>query len=348
MRRREINKKLTKTQKRKEEHLEICLDSQAVTGPLGTGLDRYRFVHNALPELDLDDIDLGVTFLGRRLKAPILISSMTGGFDLARKINRNLAAAAQRLGLAMGVGSQRVALEEPSVAASFQVRDVAPDILLFGNLGAVQLNYGYAIEHCRRAVEMIGADGLILHLNVLQEAAQPEGNRNFKGLTARIADVCRQAEFPVLAKEIGSGISADVAVRLRDAGVRAIDVAGRGGTSWYTVEARREAGQGGEAKSTFAAWGIPTDEALVQVRRAVPDLPLVASGGIRSGLDMAKCVALGADVTALGQPLLASALESADKVVEFLTGIIREMRIAMLCAGAADLAALKKSPLVRE
>jgi isopentenyl-diphosphate delta-isomerase len=348
MQRRQASKKLTQTQKRKEEHLEICLDAEAVTAPLGTGLDRYRFVHNALPELDLDDIDLGVTFLGRRLKAPILISSMTGGFDLARKINRNLAAAAQRLGLAMGVGSQRVALEEPSVAASFQVRDLAPDILLFGNLGAVQLNYGYTIEHCRRAVAMIGADGLILHLNVLQEAAQPEGNRNFKGLTARIAAVCRQAEFPVLVKEIGSGISADVAKRLRDAGVRAIDVAGRGGTSWYTVEARRVAGQKGEAKSTFSAWGIPTDEALIQARRAVPDLPLVASGGIRSGLDMAKCIALGADVAALGQPLLAAALESADKVVEFLTGIIHEIKIAMLCAGAADLAALKKSPLVRE
>lgn len=348
MQRRGVSKKLSKTQKRKQEHLDICLDTEAVTGPLGTGLDRYRFVHNALPELDLDEIDLGVTFLGRRLEAPILISSMTGGFDLARKINRNLAAAAQRLGLAMGVGSQRVALEEPSVAASFQVRDVAPNILLFGNLGAVQLNYGYTIEHCRRAVEMIGADGLILHLNVLQEAAQPEGNRNFKGLTAKIAAVCRQAEFPVIVKEIGSGISADAAIRLRDAGVRAIDVAGRGGTSWYTVEARRAASPGQEAKSTFSAWGIPTDEALVQVRRAIPDLPLVASGGIRSGLDMAKCMALGADLTALGQPLLASALESVDKVVEFLSGIIHEIKIAMLCAGAPDLAALKKTPLMRE
>jgi isopentenyl-diphosphate Delta-isomerase len=348
MQRRGISKKLSKTQKRKKEHLDICLDTEAVTGPLGTGLDRYRFVHNALPELDLDEIDLSVTFLGRRLEAPILISSMTGGFDLARKINRNLAAAAERLGLAMGVGSQRVALEEPSVAASFQVRDVAPNILLFGNLGAVQLNYGYTIEHCRRAVEMIGADGLILHLNVLQEAAQPEGNRNFRGLTAQIAAVCRQAEFPVIVKEIGSGISADAAIRLRDAGVRAIDVAGRGGTSWYTVEARRAAIPGQEAKSTFSAWGIPTDEALVQVRRAIPDLPLVASGGIRSGLDMAKCMALGADLAALGQPLLASALESADKVVEFLSGIIHEIRIAMLCAGAPDLAALKKTPLVRE
>jgi isopentenyl-diphosphate delta-isomerase len=348
MGRRGTRNKLTLTQTRKKQHLEICLDAEAVTGPLGTGLDRYRFIHNALPELDFDAIDCAVDFLGHKLKAPILISSMTGGFDLARKINRNLAAAAQHLGLAMGVGSQRVALEEPSVAASFHVRDIAPDILLFANLGAVQLNYGYTIEHCRRAVAMIGADGLILHLNVLQEAAQPEGNRNFKGLLARIAEVCKQAEFPVLVKEIGSGISADVAVRLRNAGVSAIDVAGRGGTSWYTVEARRVATKGEEVKSTFAAWGIPTDEALIQVRRAVPASPLIASGGIRNGLDIAKCIALGAQVAAMGQPLLSSALESADKVVEFLHGIIDELKIAMLCAGVPDLAALKKASLLRE
>ncbi len=348
MQRPSANNKLTKTQKRKAQHLEICLDTQAVTGPMGTGLDRYRFIHNALPEIDLDEIDLGVTFLGRRLAAPILISSMTGGFDRARKINRNLAAAAQKLGLAMGVGSQRVALEEPVAADSFRVRDVAPDILLFGNLGAVQLNYGYTVEHCRRAVEMIGADGLILHLNALQEAAQPEGNRNFKGLTAKIAEVCRQAEFPVVVKEIGSGISADVAIRLREAGVRAIDVAGRGGTSWYTVEARRAVGVKEEPKATFSAWGIPTEEALVQVRQAVPDIPLVASGGIRTGLDMAKCLALGADLAALGQPLLASALESPDKVVQFLRGIIHEIKVAMLCAGAVNIPALKKTPLLRE
>jgi isopentenyl-diphosphate delta-isomerase len=347
MPRRGVRQRLSTTQQRKKEHLEICLDTQAVTGPLGTGLDRYRFLHNALPELDLDEIDLSVTFLGKRLNAPILISSMTGGFDLARTINRNLAAAAQHLGLAMGVGSQRVALEEPSVAASFQVREVAPDILLFGNLGAVQLNYGYTVEHCRRAVAMIGADALILHLNVLQEAAQPEGNRNFKGLTAKIAEVCRQAEFPVVAKEIGSGISAEVAKRLIAAGVRAIDVAGRGGTSWYTVEERRVS-DGKTPKSTFSAWGIPTDEALVAVRRAAPEIALIASGGIRTGLDMAKCFALGADLAALGQPLLEAALDSADKVIEFLAGIIYEIKIAMLCAGAQDFAALKKTPLIRE
>src|SRR6266550_4118064 len=211
MPRRRVRKALTPTQQRKREHLELCLDTKSVTNSSGTGLDRYHFVHNALPELDMDEIDLSATFLGKRLKAPILISSMTGGFDLARKVNRNLAAAAQALGLAMGVGSQRVAVEEPSAAGSFEVRDVAPDILLFGNLGAVQLNYGYTVEHCRRAVSMIGADALILHLNVLQEAVQPEGNRNFKGLGGKIAAVCRELEVPVIAKEVGNGISADAA-----------------------------------------------------------------------------------------------------------------------------------------
>ena len=203
---------------------------------------------------------------------------MTGGFDLARKVNRNLATAAQELGIAMGVGSQRVAIEEPSAAASFQVRDIAPDILLLGNLGAVQLNYGYGIEQCRRAVAMIGADALIVHLNVLQEAVQPEGNRNFKGLTDKIAAVCCDLEVPIVAKEVGNGISVDVALRIQRAGVKAIDVAGRGGTSWSAVEARRAAQQGNPADRTFTDWGIPTEEALVSVRQALPDMPLIASG----------------------------------------------------------------------
>jgi len=276
-----------------------------------------------------------------------LISSMTGGFDLARKVNRNLAAAAQKLGLAMGVGSQRVAIEEPGAADSFKVRDLAPDILLLGNLGAVQLNYGYGIEQCRKAVAMIDADGLILHLNVLQEAVQPEGNRNFKGLARRIAQICRYLEVPVVAKEVGFGISADAALRLKQAGVKAIDVAGRGGTSWYAVEAKRSAQKGKPLEQTFADWGIPTEEALVQVRSAVPDIELVASGGIRNGLDVAKSIALGANVAAIGQPLLAPALESADKVIESLLKVIHEIKVAMLCVGAGDIAALRNAPLVR-
>ncbi|HEY2921588.1 MAG TPA: type 2 isopentenyl-diphosphate Delta-isomerase [Candidatus Binatia bacterium] len=344
---RRVKTALTKTQKRKKEHLEICLDTERVTSPLGTGLEAYRFVHNALPELDIDAIDLSTTFLGKRLSAPIFISSMTGGFDLARKVNRNLATAAQALGLAMGVGSQRVAIEAPAAADTFKVRDVAPDILLFGNLGAVQLNYGYTVEHCRRAVAMIRADGLILHLNVLQEAVQPEGNRNFKGLGEKIAAVCRQLEVPVVAKEVGNGISVDAALRLARAGVKAIDIAGRGGTSWSAVEAQRAAKQGGQPGMTFANWGIPTEEALVNVRQALPDIALIASGGIRTGVDIAKAIALGADIAAFGQPLLAAALESPDKVVEFLAGVIHELKVSMLCVGAANLAELRRAPLVR-
>ena len=328
------NKALTKTQQRKKEHLELCLDSKAILSPTGSGLGSYTFVHNALPDLDIDEIDTETTFLGKRLKAPLLISSMTGGFSLARTVNRNLAAAAQELGLAMGVGSQRVAIEEPSAAESFQVREVAPDILLLANLGAVQLNYGYGLDQCRRAVEMIGADALILHLNVLQEAVQPEGNRNFSGLTAKIAAICRELEVAVVAKEVGSGISAEVAVRLARAGVKAIDVAGKGGTSWYAVEASRAAKAGQPVDVSFADWGIPTDQSLIAVREVLPEMTLVASGGIRSGLDMAKAIALGADMAALGQPLLAPALESAEKVVQSLRSIIYEIKVAMLCVGA--------------
>ena len=342
-----INKALTKTQKRKKEHLEICLDTESVTSASGTGLGRYRFIHNALPELDLDEIDVSTTFLGKRLNAPILISSMTGGFDLAKKVNRNLAAAAQQLGIAMGVGSQRVAIEEPSAADTFRVRDLAPDILLLGNLGAVQLNYGYTVDHCRRAVEMIGADGLILHLNVLQEAMQPEGNRNFHGLTDKIAAVCRELKAPVVAKEVGNGISIDVAKRLHGAGVAAIDVAGKGGTAWSAVEAQRAAQQGKPYNATFTDWGIPTEEALVGVRQALPAIQLIASGGIRTGLDVAKSIALGADMAAFGQPLLAAALQSSAKVVEFISGIIHELKVSMLCVGARDIRELRHASLIR-
>ena len=347
MRRRRVKRALSKTQQRKKEHLELCLDTESVTGPSPTGFDRYSFVHNALPDLDIDEISLEAIFLGRHLDAPLLISSMTGGFELARKVNRNLAAAAQELGLAMGVGSQRVAVEEPSVAGSFRVRDVAPDIVLLGNLGAVQLNYGYGVEQCRRAVEMIRADGLILHLNVLQEAVQPEGNRNFSRLSEKIAGVCRELEVPVIAKEVGSGISAEVAQRLARAGVKAIDVAGKGGTSWYAVEATRAAKTGRPVNVAFSSWGIATDEALIEVRRALPELDLIASGGIRSGLDIAKSIALGANIAALGQPLLAPALESSRKVVEFLAGILYELKVAMLCVGAKNLAELRQVPLLR-
>ncbi|MFN3929561.1 MAG: type 2 isopentenyl-diphosphate Delta-isomerase, partial [Thermoflexus sp.] len=221
---------------RKADHIRINLEEDVSFGQLTTGFERLRFVHRALPELDLQEVDLSTTFFGKTLKAPLLISSMTGGTEEAGRINRNLAEAAQARGIAMGLGSMRAALERPELLPTFQVRRYAPDILLFANLGAVQLNYGYTVDHCRRAVELVKADALILHLNPLQEALQPEGDTNFAGLLRKIEAVCKALPVPVVVKEVGWGISEEVARLLADAGVAAIDVAGAGGTSWSQVE----------------------------------------------------------------------------------------------------------------
>ena len=223
---------------RKSDHIRINLEEDVRSG-LTSGLERYRFVHRALPELDLDDIDLSQVLFGRRLRSPVLISSMTGGTDQAAEINRRLAEAAQETGIAMGLGSQRAALQHPELAPSYQVRRYAPDVLLLANLGAIQLNYDYGVDECRRAVEMVEADALILHLNALQEALQPEGDTRWAGLLEKIEQVCRALPVPVIAKEVGWGFSEQDARRLAEAGVRAIDVAGAGGTSWSQVEMHR-------------------------------------------------------------------------------------------------------------
>ena len=302
---------MSATRQRKGDHIRINLEEDVQAHGITSGLERYRFVHTALPELDLAEIDTRVTFLGRQLQAPILISGMTGGVERGREINRRLASVAQALGCAMGVGSQRAAIEEPELAWLYQVRDVAPDILLLANLGAVQLNYGYDVDHCRRAVEMIGADALVLHLNPLQEALQPEGNSNFAGLLARIERVCRALEAPVIVKEVGWGISARVARDLAAAGVAAIDVAGAGGTSWSEVERHRApTAQRRRVSAAFANWGIPTAESLIQVRASLPALPLIASGGLRDGIDAAKSIALGADLAGFASPLFKAAASS--------------------------------------
>src|SRR5438132_10615588 len=252
---------------RKADHIRICLEEDISGQNITTGFERYRFVHQALPEINLRDVDTSLELWGRRLKLPILISSMTGGAPRAQEINRNLALAAQELGLAMGVGSQRAALQHPELEATYQVRQFAPDVLLFANVGAVQLNYTYGVDECRRAVDMIQADALILHLNALQEAVQPEGDTNFAGLAAKIAQVCREVGVPVIAKEVGWGISAQTARMLWEAGVSAIDVAGAGGTSWSQVEAHRIPSERGRlVAEAFADWGIPTAESLLAVR----------------------------------------------------------------------------------
>ena len=320
------------TTMRKAEHLQLALDRRHQLD--ASYFDRWRLPHNALPKLSLEEIDTSLTFLGRRLRAPLLVSCMTGGTPEAAALNRNLATAAQASGIALGVGSQRAALEERSLAWTFQVRDVAPDIPVLANLGAAQLNRGYGLDECRAAVAMIDADALVLHLNVLQEAIQPEGDTDFRGLLERIGAVAEGLEVPVIVKEIGCGISGDVARRLHDAGVRIIDAAGLGGTSWARIEGRRADDE--DLGERFADWGIPTPEAIRAVA-AIPGLTVIGSGGVRSGIDVAKTVALGATLAGMAQPFLAPARESAGAVQARIRRILRELRVAMLCTGAGCL-----------
>ncbi len=329
-------------QDRKTDHIRINLRKDVSFPGLRTGFERYQFVHQALPELDIDTLDTSCTFLGKALAAPLLISSMTGGTEEAAHINEHLAVAAQARGIAMGVGSQRVAIEDAKTVYSFQVRSVAPDVFLLANLGAVQLNKGYSIEQVQWVVDMIGADALILHLNPLQEAIQMNGDTDWRGLLAKIEAVCRALPVPVIAKEVGWGIAPATARRLADAGVQAIDVAGAGGTSWSEVERHRtQDSRLSLLADTFANWGIPTALSLQWVRQALPEMPLVASGGIRSGLDVAKAFALGADLAGLAAPFLPAAVSSAEAVVTEIDMLLAELRLAMFLSGAADLAALR-------
>lgn len=324
--------------RRKADHIRINLE-QDVRSAQTTGLERYRFVHEALPELSLEQVDTSLTLFKKRLAAPILISSMTGGTREATVINQRLAEAAQECNIAMGIGSQRAALEDASLVPTYAIaRRVAPDILLFANLGAVQLNYGYGIDECRRAVEMIAANALILHLNPLQEALQGGGDANFSGLANKIATICHHLDVPVIVKEVGWGISARTAKILAECGVAAIDVAGAGGTSWSQVEMHRAANAfDRQLAALFVGWGIPTAESILAVRQAAPGMMIFASGGLRNGLDIAKCLALGATLGGMAAPFLATAAVSTEKVIEQIRLTARQIQVAMFAVGAARL-----------
>ena len=339
--------KVAPIDQRKADHIKINLERD-VRSALTTGLENYRFIHEALPELDLEQIDTNLSLFGKQLAAPILISSMTGGTAEAESINLRLAEAAQEMKIAMGVGSQRAAIEDLDQAKTFQVRRVAPDILLFANLGAVQLNYGYGLEQCRLAVDMIEADALILHLNLLQEAVQDAGDTNFAGLAGKIEEICKKLDVPVIAKEVGWGISERTAKLLADCGVAAIDVAGAGGTSWSQVEMHRAPDEfTRDLAATFVGWGIPTADSILNVKRATPEMTVFASGGIKDGLDIAKCIALGATLGGMAGQFLKAAAVSTKSAVQMMKLTKRQIEVTMLAAGLKEIRELELGKLAK-
>jgi len=340
---------LTVTQTRKDDHIRICLDEKVQAQKVSNGLEKYRFHHCCLPELDYQEIDLSTSFLGKKIAYPLLISSMTGGTNNAKIINDRLAKIAQQYNIPMGVGSGRVIIEKPEVAETFQLRAIAPDILLLANVGAVQLNYGYTWQECQKLVDILSADALILHVNPLQECIQSQGDTNFKDLFSKIKSVCDHLTVPVIVKEVGNGISAKMASKLIKVGVNAIDVAGMGGTSWAMVESERANNKlQRKLGKTFADWGIPTVECITTINLQHPQIPLIASGGIRSGLEVAKMLALGADLVGLAYPFLKSATHSYQAIEELMNLLIAEIKTTLFCTGNKDILSLQKSQSLRK
>lgn len=339
---------VSEIERRKDDHIDIVLRQNLQNRSVTSGFEAVRFAHCALPELHLDDVEIGTTFLGRALRAPFLISSMTGGPARAGAVNRHLAEAAQALGIALAVGSQRVALESAADAGFGRaLRRAAPSVPLLANLGGAQLVAGYGAQEALRVVDMIEADALIIHLNPLQEAVQPEGDRDWRGVLAAIGRLAAALPVPLVAKEVGAGLSAAVARQLVEAGVQVIDVAGAGGTSWAAVEAARATDAADRAVAeAFVDWGIPTARCVAEARSACPEATLVASGGIRDGVDAAKAIRLGADLVGQAGPVLESALLSAEAVTAHFEVLIRQLRIACFCTGSPNLAALRRAPLV--
>lgn len=327
------------TNDRKIEHIQ-AIEKDPETDRSGRYFDRIHLSHRALPELALTEVDTSVEILGKQLSFPMLISSMTGGdHQLIKTINRNLAIAAQRAGVAMAVGSQRVMLTTPEAKESFALRDLAPDVPLIANLGAVQLNYAVGVQEAQQVIDCLQADALYLHLNPLQEAVQPEGDTDFSNLCAKITDLVQALDVPVWLKEVGSGLSpADIELGLK-AGVKVFDLAGTGGTSWSRIEHHRRQDQSNIGLK-FQDWGLPTPVALKLANPYLDRATLVASGGLRDGIDMAKSVILGASLCGMAAPLLKPAMESADAVVAEIEKIKTEFRTAMFLLGARDVNSL--------
>jgi isopentenyl-diphosphate delta-isomerase len=337
-------------QDRKDSHLALCL-AEDVELPQGdaSGFGALRLEHDALPELDLAEVSTEVSLLGKRLAAPVVVGAMTGGTPRAGELNHRLARAAERCGVAFALGSQRKMLEDPSTRATFAVRETAPGLRLrFGNVGAVQLNYGVGLPELRRLVAAVSCDAFLFHLNPLQEAIQPGGDTRFGGLLARLREVVPQLGVPALLKEVGSGFGRATALKIRELPVPGGETSGVGGTSWARVESLRTADP--VQRSTgqlFAGWGTPTAESVAICRSVLPDRVVIASGGLRNGIEAAKALALGADAVAVALPLLRAAERSAEEAELALRRLIEELRIALFVTGCRTVADLRRRPLVR-
>ena len=339
---------MSETRQRKAEHITVCIENPVQARLMSTGFDDVCLVHKMLPEISLEEIDTSINLFGHRLSAPIVIEAMTGGTEEAAKINRVLAEAAEEYGVALGVGSQRAALEDDNLTYTFRIaRDKAPHAFLIGNLGAPQIVGGDYLENVRRAVEIIDADAFAIHLNSLQEALQPEGEPSFKGLTEKIKEIVRGTQVPIIAKETGAGVACEEAKLLEGLGIKGIDVAGAGGTSWAAVESYRAKMRMDVAReklgNTFWDWGIPTAVSTVEVSQTTR-LMIISSGGVRTGVDAAKALALGGNAVGLALPFLRPAIEG--KVGDFLETLIGELRTAMFLTGARTVEELRRMPIV--
>ncbi|HEX3724490.1 MAG TPA: type 2 isopentenyl-diphosphate Delta-isomerase [Nitrolancea sp.] len=333
------------TPRRKAEHLRINLEEDVAAKGILPGFERYRFIPRSLPGVDFSQVSTATELFGRRLGAPLLISCMTGGVTEAQIINTRLAWTAQRFGLALGLGSARVLLERPEVLSTFAVRPFAPDVLIFANLGAIQLNRGVTVDQCRQLVDLMQADALVLHLNALQEALQDEGDTNFAGLLRNIEMLCRESDVPIVAKEVGWGIPPDDVQALLGVGVAAVDIAGAGGTSWSEVERYRMVGTvQQQIAAAFADWGLPTADAIVLARKIAPQATLFASGGIRSGMDVAKALALGANLAGTAGPFLRAAAQGEDASNDLAEAFTSVLRTVMFCVGAENIDAFRADP----
>jgi len=338
---------ISTTSQRKIEHLKLCAESPVESRKVSAGFEDVTLIHRALPELDMDKLNLSIDLLGKRLQAPFLIASITGGHPDITPVNAALAAAAEELGVGMGVGSQRAAIDDPAQEESFRVvREKAPNAFIYGNVGAAQIRQ-YGVDGLEKLIEMIDADALAIHLNFLQEAIQPEGDRDATGCLDMIKEICSVLNKPVIIKETGAGISREDALLLQKAGVSAIDVGGAGGTSWAGVEVYR-ARKSGDSASEYLGellwdFGIPTVASIIESRVS---LPIIATGGIRTGIDIAKSIALGASAASAALPFVGPALEGKESVVKVLSRMLDELRIAMFLCGCENIKDLRNAPVV--